>query len=160
MLGKGKECSKGKKFKLLYSHMCQVCGWPGSHSSITQEGNWEAILGFCNLWFYTFRGDLCLEKCHLIYPVTIILQFIHQMWKNNNIFSQLNQWRLCPGYPQIVHDPSGHWQHKSCYLNILLRFVNFGRGWGESPGLLIWPIIKFKQKFHISRLKQTNQHSP
>ena len=40
--------------------------------------------------------------------------------KKQNIILQLNQWKLCVGYPQTVHDPSCCWQNKSCYSNILL----------------------------------------
>ena len=78
------------------------------------------LFHFGNLWFYTFIKDICLEKCYSIYLVKIIQQSIHKMWKNNNIILQLNQWKLCVGYPQTVHDPSCCWQHKSCYSNILL----------------------------------------
>ena len=33
----------------------------------------------CDLCFYTFKKDLCLEKCCLIYLVKIIQQSIHKM---------------------------------------------------------------------------------
>ena len=82
--------------------------------------NDRQLFGFGNLWFHTFIKDICLEKCYSIYPVKIIQQSIQKMWKNNNIILQLNQWKLCVGYPQTVHDPSCCWQHKSCYSNILL----------------------------------------
>ena len=88
----------------------------GNFTTVTDR----QLSGFGNLWFYTFIKDLCLEKCYSIYLVKIIQQSIHKMWKNNNIILQLNQWKLCVGYPQTVHDPSCCWQHKSCYSNILL----------------------------------------
>ena len=88
----------------------------GNFTTVTDR----QLVGFGNLWFYTFIKDICLEKCYSIYLVKIIQQSIHKMWKNNNIILQLNQWKLCVGYPQTVHDPSCCWQHKSCYSNILL----------------------------------------
>ena len=94
-----------------------LCAKPvGNFTTVTDR----QLFGFGNLWFYTFIKDICLEKCYSIYPVKIIQQSIQKMWKNNNIILQLNQWKLCVGYPQTVHDPSCCWQHKSCYSNILL----------------------------------------
>ena len=87
----------------------------GNFTTVTDR----QLFGFGNLWFYTFIKDICLEKCYSIYPVKIVQQSIQNMWKNN-IILQLNQWKLCVGYPQTVHDPSCCWQHKSCYSNILL----------------------------------------
>ena len=100
-----------------------------SHNTVTER----QLVGFGNLWFYTFKKDICSEKCYLIYLVKIIQQSIRKIWKNNNIISQLNQWKLCVVYPQTVHDPSCCWQHKSCYSNILLvclswTSVSHGKG--------------------------------
>ena len=92
-----------------------------SHNTVTEK----QLFGFGNSWFYTFKKDLCLEQCYLIYLVKIIQQSIYKMWKNNNIISQLNQWKLCVGYPQTVHHPSCCWQHKSCYSNILLLCLSW-----------------------------------
>ena len=84
-------------------------------SSHRQHSNWGAMLGFGNLWFYTFKNNLCLEKSYLVYLVKKLQQSIHKMWKNSNMISQLNQWKLCPRYPHLVHNLSCWWQHKSCY---------------------------------------------
>ena len=46
-----------------------------SHSTVNEM----QLLGFDNLCFYAFKGDPCLEKCYLIYPVTITHQFNHKM---------------------------------------------------------------------------------
>ena len=94
-----------------------LCAKPvGNFTTVTDR----QLFGFGNLWFYTFIKDICLEKCYSIYPVKIVQQSIQKMWKKQNIILQLNQWKLCVGYPQTVHDPSCCWQHKSCYSNILL----------------------------------------
>ena len=95
-----------------------------SHNTVTER----QLFGFGNLWFYTFKNDLCLEK--LLFNLssknktTIYLQNVK---KNKNIISQLNQWKLCVGYPQTVHDPSCCWQHKSCHSNILLVCLSWVR---------------------------------
>ena len=44
-----KEYLKGEKFKLLHSPMCQICGYPHSHNSITECCNWDATV-----WIWQF----------------------------------------------------------------------------------------------------------
>ena len=50
-----------------------------SHNTVTER----QLFGFGNLWFYTFKKGLYLEKYYLIYLRKIIQQFIHKMWKKN-----------------------------------------------------------------------------
>ena len=66
------------------------------------------------------------------------------MCEKNNIILQLNQWKLCIGYPQTVHDPSCCWQHKSCYSNILLICLSWSRSILDPVSL---PIIPKLRKF-------------
>ena len=49
-----KEYRGEKKFKLLYSPMCQVCGYPHSHSSLTQHSDWDVIFNFYYFVFLHF----------------------------------------------------------------------------------------------------------
>ena len=65
---------------------------------------------FTILCFYTYNKDLCVEKILSMNDPLQIMEKIILKVQNKNICLQQNQWRLCVGYPQTLHDPSWHWQ--------------------------------------------------
>ena len=62
-----------KKLKLLYSPMCQVCGYPHSHSSLIQHSDWDVIF---NLYYFVFlhfwKGSLVGKMLSMNDPLKII----------------------------------------------------------------------------------------
>ena len=115
------------------------CGWGGA-KNVKGGRDWSCYEALMAMWqsLWVWHHTTC-KHLNLVFDTLKINSVCGQMlfnWyvkENSNILSQLNQLKLCVGYPQTVHDPSWYWQYISWILQYLILVCLFGGGgeWGK-----------------------------